>query len=172
MPDPLLVCRDRKMNKSSSVLPSWSLHSQFQYWERPLFNDSLNVKGLLLSDLLKCGEGRVHFRMDKIHYYFLLLHRECLSDVTWKTKLLTNLDGGSSGFLRFGFSSLGTYQHLLYSYYAENWRYRDEANPVPSVEKLPICTWTGNWWWNARSRDPASVVLFVFFYCEVFVGIK
>ena len=34
------------------------------------------VKGILLSDLLKCGEGKVQFRMEEI--IFLSLHQECL----------------------------------------------------------------------------------------------
>lgn len=46
--------------------------------------------------------------MEEIHCCFLLLPKECVSDITWHTKLFASVDCGGSGGLRFGFSSPGT----------------------------------------------------------------
>lgn len=65
---------------------------------------ALIVKGIL-SDLLKCGEGTVHFRMEQ---FITFCH--CMRNVyVALSGNFTNLDCGSSGFLIFGFRSLGTY---------------------------------------------------------------
>lgn len=97
VPDTILVSKNNEQKRlSPSFLELTFLNSSPE--KHPYLMTALTVKGILLSDLLKCGEGRVHLRMGEIVFC------HCIG-----TKLLTNLDCGSSGFLRHGFSSLGTY---------------------------------------------------------------
>lgn len=115
MPDTILVSGGRDMNERGSVLhrASHSFHSPTLALRNTKWMTAWVVKGVLLSELLKCGERRVHFGMEEIHcccwvFVIVVIALGCLPHITWQAELLTNLDCGSSGFLRFRFSPLGT----------------------------------------------------------------